>query len=160
MQNIFANKTNLFYLAAASILVIIVIVIVVVLSLPQSSSKTTLFTPTPVLTPTKGPVPLLRETISPQKQGEFTVSFPKAPDPNIFTITLASSTTDPSSPTKPVTFSQSFRNDGKLLVITSKDPLIDNAIYTLYVRLKTNNHVVVKHRYLNQKGKLTIIDTD
>lgn len=159
MRNIFVNKLALFYLAVALILLGIIVVIVVTLTLPASTPQSTTPSPTPLIpTPTLLPAPILRSTIAPSKQGVFSVIFAKAPDPSALTITLASSTLNPSSPTTSVPFASSFQNEGKLLVITTTQPLQNNVIYTLYVRLKSNNHIVVKHRYQSTNGSLTILD--
>ncbi|MDP3940721.1 MAG: hypothetical protein Q8Q49_00265 [bacterium] len=159
MENILKNRLNLFYLLAA-ILLLGIIMTVAFITLFSKPTPSTLPTPTPTApSPTMLPSPALREAISPSKQGVFTVAFAVAPSPTNFTITLAaSSISNPAAPFTSVPFTSTFKNEGKLLEITTTKPVQDNTIYTLYVRLKSNNHIVVKHRYESQNGKLTIID--
>lgn len=162
MENLLKNKLNLFYLGTAITLVVIVMVIAAIVFFPRSSTTntsntTSLISPSPTI---RISPPQLQSTIMPTKQGVFTVTFAKAPDPNVFTITLSSSAKTPGSQTVSIPFISAFQDNGKLLVITTKNALQANTIYYLYVRLISNNHIVVKHRYENINGKLTIIDTD
>lgn len=162
MENILKNRLGLFYLIVATVLVGIVIFIIIILFLPLSPSESPADTaPTALASPTiRLSPPALQSKITPTKQGMFTVTFPMAPNPNALTITLNSSLTSAPFKTLTVPFSSEFQKKGTLLVITTTNPLQANTIYTLYVRLVSNNHIVVKHRYENINGKLTIIDTD
>lgn len=162
-MNLLKNRLNFFLLSIAIILFLVVFFIAIsgLFTSPARIPTSPITVPSPVLTksPSLSP-PALRMTSSPTNQGIFTVSFPKAPNPDVFTITLATSPSKPPFITKAVPFTTEFQNAGKLLVITTKESLVSDNIYTLYVRLKSNNHIVVKHRYQNINGALTILDTN
>ena len=163
-MNIHTNRFNLFLLAVAVVLFLIVFIIAIggFFSPSTSTKQPPSIAPT-FPSPTRGsPVraPILQATKTPEQQGVFTVSFAKAPKPDIFTITLSTSPSQPPFSTKAVPFSTEFQEDGKLMVITTTGPLLSGNTYTLYVRLKSNNHIVVKHRYENRNGVLVIIDNN
>ena len=159
MENPLRNKTSLFYLIAGIVLVGIIITIAILLLFQSPSPTKTQDTTTP--SPTIAlPTPMLQSEIAPTNEGVFTVEFAKAPNPENLTITLNSYSLTPGSPTLSVPFSSDFLSDGTQLVITTDNPIQEKIIYTLYVRLITNNHIVVKHRYELRNGVLTIIDDE
>jgi len=157
------NKLNLFLLAVALVLFLIVFIIAVsgFFSPPAEPSTPTTSTssPSPTRRPTLSP-PRLQAIGAPQEQGVFTVAFAKAPNPAVFTTTLSTSPSQPPFTTKAVLFTTEFKDSGKQMVITTTEPLLSGNIYTLYVRLKSNNHIVVKHRYEIKNGELVIIDNN
>lgn len=161
-MNIHTNRFNLFLLAVAVVLFLIVFIIAISGFFSPDTRQPPSIAPTS-LSPTRAPparAPILQATKTPEQQGVFTVSFAKAPKPDIFTITLSTSPSQPPFSTKAVPFSIEFQEDGRLMVITTTGPLLSDNTYTLYVRLKSNNHIVVKHRYENKNGVLVIIDNN
>ena len=159
MDNLLKNKTLLFYLVAGVVLVGIIIVIVFQLLFGSTPTKQQVTTITP--SPTASlPAPKLQSEVAPTNEGVFSVVFAKAPNPNNLTITLNAYSLTPGSPTVTVPFSSEYQSNGTLLVITMDNPIQEKTIYTLYVRLVTNNHIVVKHRYEYKNGALTIIDDE
>ncbi|MEN9407355.1 MAG: hypothetical protein RLZZ455_571 [Candidatus Parcubacteria bacterium] len=159
MENLLKNKTALFYLLAGVVLACIIVFIAIILIF-RSHSPTKKQSPTAPSPTISLPTPMLQSEIAPTNEGIFKVEFAKAPNPNNLTITLNSYSLIPGSPTVSVPFSSDFLNDGTQLVVTTDNPIQEKIIYTLYVRLITNNHIVVKHRYELRNGVLTIIDDE
>jgi len=79
--------------------------------------------------------------------GEFKVIFAGSPKPEDLTTTLAQSSLDPTSPSISVPFTASFSADFKSMNIKTMGTILPNRMYSIYVRLKSNNHIVVKKRF-------------
>lgn len=155
------DKTTLFLFGIAILTIAIILLLAIINIYQPQSSTIPEASPMPTETETVITPPFLKSETSKENRGVFTVTFPIAPEPEDITITLAaSSITDPSSPTISVPFTSQFENGGTLLVITTDETVKNDTIYTLYVRLASNNHIIVKHRYESNNGVLTIIDTD
>lgn len=107
-------------------------------AIPTSSAR---------LSPAIKRVPKLLTTLAVGIPGEFTVSFPAPVDPDKLTTTLAQSTLDPNSPTISVPFTASFSAGLRTMTIKTTTPIAVNRMYSIYVRLKSNNHIVVKKRF-------------
>lgn len=151
-------RTKYFYLGVGVIIIVIYGVVMYAVIRGNNTTNiakdTTIITPTPVSesnlplpTSVKRKEPPVTITLAVGKPGIFTIVFPSKINPNLLTTTLVESTTDPSSPTLPVPFQSTFREDGKTMVITTTAPVKPNRFYSAYVRLKSNNHIVIKKRF-------------
>lgn len=120
-------------------------------------------TPTPVTTSqpspkqVKRPEPPVTSSVVLNKPAVFVIEFPSKVDPKALTTTVVQSGKDPNSDTITTPLTAAFSPDGKTMTITTKNPLIPNTYYSVYVRLVSNNHIVVKKRFVTDSNKATAI---
>ncbi|CAN5201240.1 hypothetical protein BH09PAT1_BH09PAT1_1310 [soil metagenome] len=155
MQN-FSMRNNYFYLALGIIIIIIYAVVTFVVVRNNSeiiTKESVLATPTPNTTKNSTPIQIRRpeppvtSSLTLGKPGIFVIGFPAAVRPSALTTTIVESDLDTTSPTLTVPFTATFSADVKTMTIKTTAPVTSNKYYSVYVRLTSNNHIVVKKRF-------------